>query len=392
MWLNGKELTERRYYYDDRFKGKGTWGYEGQARQGTNDLLLEVSQLGLERGLAARALPPERAILSGHVLDAHGQPLRRNVNIAVWQGDRLLAEIRSDGSDPSGAYRVTCLPSNGPPCDISFTYGDQGAWLRNAPLIPGSRLEQEVRLAPAVSLSGTLSMLDASRSPNRGIVVQALRQDRVVASTLSDDKGYYRFVNLPEGDYLLRCHAPGGLRYYRPAGADADAGSRASSDPAASPRIAVTGGKEVRNLNFRFAPFTRGAWARYDTLDGLPNNRVQTILHPTAHELWIQTDTGLCRFDGQRFEAVPGTEGKSPDRRGLDRRGDDLARFLHRPLPDRRWSSHVLFDRGRVARHERHLFVRRPQRRPAHRHRVRARDLPGGPVSNLHRRRWLDPG
>lgn len=304
LWLNGRELPRARYLYDDLYKGKGTWILEGQLEAGTNGLLLQVSQLGLDRGLALRVSPAERTVFTGRVLDTAGKAILQDVRVAAFQEGKELTRIRTDNS---GIYHLSLVAAPDKPCDIAFTYGDTGCWWLGRTLRPGERLIRDVTLHPAVSLAGTLAMLDKARSPHREVAVQALRDGVVAASVLSDEKGHYQFVNLKPGHYQVRCQTPAGHRYYAPARPQAET---APLTPRDSPTLLVEEGNAVRNLDFRFAAFKKGFWKRYDSFDGVPNNRVLSLALAPSGELWLQTASGLGCFDGQRFTTVAGTETK----------------------------------------------------------------------------------
>lgn len=303
LWLNGQKLVRSTYLYDDQFKGKGTWIYGGSLQASTNGLLIRISQLGLDRGFALRALPPERTVLTGRIFDSSGKAVGQGVQIVAWRRGREITRIRTDNS---GIYHLSLPPQPDEPCDIAFTYGDEGCWRIAETLREGDRLARDVTLYPAVSLSGTLTMLDKSQSPHREVTVQVLRNGALSASVLSDDKGHYRFINLKPGDYQIRCQTAAGMLYYA-SGATPVTSDAGNSTAAA---IKVEEGKPMRNLDFRFAAFKKGFWKRYDTFDGLPNNKVQAIALAPSGELWFQTSAGLGFFDGQNFSTIPGTEGK----------------------------------------------------------------------------------
>ncbi len=63
------------------------------------------------------------------------------------------------------------------------------------------------------SIEGELFMLDR-KSPHVAVPVQAIRDGKVIATTLSDDSGKYQFINLKSGWYKIRCQVPGEFLYY----------------------------------------------------------------------------------------------------------------------------------------------------------------------------------
>jgi ligand-binding sensor domain-containing protein len=293
LWMNGTRLERGDYLYDEDYKGKGTWVYEVNTRAGTNGILLAVSQLGLDPGLALRVLPPERAVLRGRVLNARGHPIPQQARLALWEGDQRVSAVRT----AQGYYRISVLPKPGVPYDLACAYQDEGTWRLAEPLAPGSRREMDIQLSPAVSLAGTVTMLDKARSPHRQIVVQALHSGRPFASTLSDDKGAYQFINLRPGDYEVRCLTPGRVHAYEAPGRT-DASLR------------VDARESHKDIDFRFPGFKRGVWSRQTAFDGLPSNRLRGLAGSPRGELWVATDAGLAHFDGSRWRTVPGTEGR----------------------------------------------------------------------------------
>ena len=79
-------------------------------------------------------------------------------------------------------------------------------------MVPGT-IAQDSTLVNTVSIEGTLLMLD-DMTPHVTVPVQAIRDGKVVATTLSDDSGNYQFINLKPGLYQVRCQIPGEFLYY----------------------------------------------------------------------------------------------------------------------------------------------------------------------------------
>ena len=304
LWLNGRELPRGLNLLSPDAQGHGadsTRLFAGELQAGTNHILLRVDQLGLDRGFALRVLPPGRVVLTGRVFDAAGKALVRDVVATAFQGGKALERI---GIDASGAYHLSFLPEPGKPCDISFTSGSQGCWWLAETPHPGERLARDAALHPAVSLAGSLLMLDREQSPHCEVTVEAVRDGKVVAAVLSDEKGHFQFVNLKPGRYQVRCQTPNGYRYCRPAAGQATAQGLLPVEE--DPVILVEDGKSVSGLDARFAAFKKGVWRHYDTLDGVPNSRVQSVEHVPGGGLWLQTGAGLGYFDGLRFSTIPG--------------------------------------------------------------------------------------
>ena len=64
-----------------------------------------------------------------------------------------------------------------------------------------------------ISIEGTLLMLDDA-TPHVAVPVQAIRDGKVMATTLSDEHGDYQFISLKPGAYQVRCQVLGGYVYY----------------------------------------------------------------------------------------------------------------------------------------------------------------------------------
>ncbi len=306
LWLNGRPLDRGDYLYDEEFRRKGTWIFEIPTRPGTNTLLLAVSQLGLDPGFALRILPPERSVLRGRVLDAAGEPIPRQVRVAAWRGGREVTAVWTE----NGIYRLSLIPDPAARYDIAFTHVEEGTWWLGEKLGSGQRRQRDAQLRSAVSLSGAITMLDKAKSPHRQVLVQALQAGQVTASTTSDGKGYYQFVNLRPGDYQLRCLTPGRRRYYRAGNPDPQTLSVSGPDEIDASPLTVVEGQTRHDLDFRFPGFKRGVWKRYETFDGLPSNRLRGLVATSTGEMWVPTDAGLARFDGSQWSTVPGTEGR----------------------------------------------------------------------------------
>ena len=145
-----------------------------------------------------------------------------------------------------------------------------------------------------VSIEGTLLMLD-DRTPHVAVPVQAIRNGKVIAGTLSDEIGKYQLINLKQGRYQLRCQVLGGYVYY-------GKGKNAVIELSEASSLQVERGKTLKNIDFRFPPFKKGTWKNYDTLDGLADNGVMGIYCAPDGVMWFGTrGGGVSRYDGNQF-------------------------------------------------------------------------------------------
>jgi DNA-binding NtrC family response regulator/ligand-binding sensor domain-containing protein len=154
-------------------------------------------------------------------------------------------------------------------------------------------VEQNLTLDKVVSIEGTLLMLD-NTTPHVAVPVQAIRGGEVMATTLSDESGQYRFTNLERERYQVRCQVLGGYAYYGEGGSTVTDEDRAVF-------LQVKDGVTRDNIDFRFAPFKKGTWKTYNYLDGLAHNVVRFIYRSPGGFLWFGTRDGVSRYDGKEF-------------------------------------------------------------------------------------------
>jgi len=157
--------------------------------------------------------------------------------------------------------------------------------------IPRPVEQPAIKLSPneTISIMGTLLAFD-NVTPHSGVFVQAIQDGQVVAYTFSDDAGRYRFVNLKPGRYQVRCQIPGG--YISPI----------SLLPLGEGLgVRVQRGKTISGVDFRFAPFKKGTWRRFSSLNGLAENHAHVIYRDSRGYLWFGTRNGVSRYDGKEF-------------------------------------------------------------------------------------------
>jgi ligand-binding sensor domain-containing protein len=148
----------------------------------------------------------------------------------------------------------------------------------------------------ASSISGTLFAYD--NTFHKSVSVQAVRidkstgQQQVVATTLSNETGNYRFTHLKPGRYLVRCYT-GNYVYY--------AQSERATDEAVGDILLVEARKALEEIDFQFAPFKKGVWRTHNYLDGLASDRVYAIASDATEAMWFGTHDGVSRYDGRSF-------------------------------------------------------------------------------------------
>jgi len=207
-------------------------------------------------------------------------------------------EIAKTQANGSGNYSIVVYSPRGS-YDLSVTSGEKGVWQLGIRLSEGERRNLNLTLKKAISISGTLLMLDDT-TPHVACVVQAVRpppngegEPTVIATTLTDENGKYQFINLKPATYQVRCYTLDGYVYHQQ-----------------GKHLTVETGKSLTNIDFHFAPFKKGTWRTYTTFDGLPANLVDDIYQDAEGFMWFATwGGGVARYDGQGFENFTIDEG-----------------------------------------------------------------------------------
>ena len=249
---------------------------------GKNRCLIKVSNGLQDWALTTRVLPHTRAVIAGIITDEKGKTLPNTI-VHLWQGSTMIAKT---GTDPKGFYQFSVYPASGH-YDIQATHGDKGNWKIGVQLSTGARVNMNLTLQKAVSVSGRLLTLDDT--PHVGALVEAFLMGKNGSSqrratTFSDNSGRYQFINLTAGRYQLRCHT---LKTH-------------SKNP--NKIVSVDTQNMLENVDFRFPPFKHRTWKNYTYLDGLGNNYIASIYQDRDGFLWFGTDGGgVSRYDGDKF-------------------------------------------------------------------------------------------
>ena len=265
-------------------------------RQGANRCLLKLAHDSGRWGFALRLFPPDRAVLAGMVVDAAGEPVSY-ANLRLGRYGTVVAEWQTDFW---GEYEeVNIYPADGP-YDLSVTQDALGTWQLGLEVQSGGRLQLTHEVREAVSVSGTLLMLDG-RTPHVAVPVQALwvgpEGTEVVATALSGEGGQYRFVNLKPGQYQVRCQVLDGHVYYA-------SGAQVTAKDAEGVILDVDDHTALSGVDFHLAPFKKGAWITYNTLNGLVDNLTFVVNGGPDGILWLGARNGVLRFDGSRFTPI----------------------------------------------------------------------------------------
>ncbi len=198
-------------------------------------------------------------------------------------------------ADSAGKYQMVFWPEP-EPYELSAAWNEKGTWQSGIRFSQVERRVLNLTLMKASSISGTLFAYD--NTFHKSVSVQAVRidkstgQQQVVATTLSNETGNYRFTHLKPGRYLVRCYT-GNYVYY--------AQSERATDEAVGDILLVEARKALEEIDFQFAPFKKGVWRTHNYLDGLASDRVYAIASDATEAMWFGTHDGVSRYDGRSF-------------------------------------------------------------------------------------------
>ncbi|MBC8229161.1 carboxypeptidase regulatory-like domain-containing protein, partial [bacterium] len=152
VWVDGKQAHNN----------PGGWmvtpdqhRFEVDLKAGKTPCLVKVSQRNGPWGFAMRVLPVNRAIISGLITDEKRQPIP-NADVRLEQDGQEMGQAKADAS---GSYRMSVYPVGGK-YELAVTAGVRGVWKSDIPFRESDRQNLNFTLKEAISISGTLLMLD----------------------------------------------------------------------------------------------------------------------------------------------------------------------------------------------------------------------------------------
>jgi len=305
VWINSERVysheTSRSLQLDEDMR-------EAKLKAGDNYCLVKVSQDIETWGFAMRVdtSPPNYAVLSGVVSDGAGRPVPQ-VYVRLEQGGKDVSRARTG---ESGSYRMEIFPASGQ-YDLYADRDIRGDLRAGIRLVEGQSRKFNLTLKNAVNITGKLLMLDG-KTPHSAVIVQAViansnsSEERPVVG-LSDENGKYRITNLKAGNYKVRCYTLDGYVYYK-RGAYKAAGA---SDATA---LWIQPGRTTGAIDFRFAPFKKGIWKSYNSMNGLVNDEILTIYRDRDGTMWFGTGNGVSWYDGAEFTNLTRKDGLSNNR------------------------------------------------------------------------------
>ena len=327
VWINGMRLhsnsVSRSLTLDEDM-------FEVCLKAGANRCLVKISQKAVNWGFAMRAtiLPPNRAVLEGRITDEANNPISEaDVRLEPQESPETI----SAKTDASGVYRLNVYPVGGT-YDLSATAGERGDCQLGIQLRGGERRTLPIILKEAICIEGRLQMFDDT-TPHVAVPVQAVRINKstnqqidarlasgcreevthttvnseVASTTLSDETGRYRFINLKPGKYQIRCQVRGGYIYYDER--EKTRNPEESKTHGESFNCRVEHGKPLTDIDFRFVPFKKGKWKNYGYLDGLGHNFVRAIYGAADGVIWFSTSSGVSCYDGKEFTNLTTEDG-----------------------------------------------------------------------------------
>lgn len=238
------------------------------------------------------------ALLSGTATDDMGNGIS-GASIRLWQNGEIISDATTNNK---GRYRIIVSP-NESSYDISATCRQNGTWYSGLHLRQTEHRILNLVLQQAVSISGVIQAWDSE--PHAAASVQVVRinestgQEQVVATKLSDEFGKYQFINLKSGHYLVRCYVIEGCIYYHKRKIGRCLATVSGRENAEI--LQVETGKELRNINFRYAPLKKGVWRNLTYLDGLASNQINAIHRDTDGSMLFATSNGISHYDGKEF-------------------------------------------------------------------------------------------
>ena len=287
LYLNGKILARSFKSTAETSSIFNMENYSCLLNPGTNSLLIRVGGLEQNYKLSVKALPPERSRISGKILKNIDASQLSQTKIVLRQGTEQLAEIYTGDSDD---YNFVVYSRSITNAEIVVASGDLGARCPGISLKPGENRNLNIVLSNSVSISGKAMMFDPEQSPHNALVVQAIKQGELPATTVTDKLGKYQFRNLTPGKYRISCVTPYG------------------SEPSIKGEIELLAGLPVKDVDIFCPSIKKGAWRRYGPFDGLVHRNVLSLMPMPNGTLLFGTEGGISQFDGQRFVTLTDTE------------------------------------------------------------------------------------
>ncbi len=150
------------------------------------------------------------AVIAGIITDSDGHPLR-NADVVISQVGKEVAKTRSR---LAGEYLLPLLKPTSQRYEIRVTKDDLGSQLAGLDLAGGGSKTLDFTLYEAPSVFGRI--LSSEKRPRAGVRVQLEpnAQTNLIATTLSNARGEYRFRNVAPGSYRVQVAGTDGPIYF----------------------------------------------------------------------------------------------------------------------------------------------------------------------------------
>lgn len=316
------------------------WNFDDPANPGRD--ASPGAHHGTLMGQAAVATVALPVIVSGTVTDATGKRLA-NASVELHQAGQPDQRVTANDA---GEYALTMLPT------------ERGDWFATDGERSSYRLgfqpsgEQVQRLdwvlieAGAAGKFGVPALAgNTSASPRGSGNLNAQPAEAgtpnippfpatVVATILTETDGSFRFANVKPGDYQLRCQTPGGRTWFE-----------VGRPLIVEQEMSAAEARKLESLEWQIAPFRKGRWRKYTSLDGLPVNYDGRMIFNTDGTVWLHTAMGLSHFDGRQFvnltpeDGLPSVSGPLSlyrDSHGTFWLGTDEGLFSYNPAENER--------------------------------------------------------
>lgn len=302
VWSTARTTAQIRQDMSGRPTGRepglmGFWNFDDPA----TDVAKDSSGHGLDGKLMGQAhTVPENlpAIVTGQITDAGGHALTNaSIEVRVDDGETFQYQAGADGD-----YAFTIQPSE--KCDLFATDGRLSAYRFG---FQAGEREQHLNWvltqtgAAAETAAANRESPTGNQPSNSSPPMPAPGNGEpgtVVATCLTEDNGSFDFGGVKPGVYQLRCQTPGGRTWFQ------------TGQPLyVAEGMTEAAATQLKALEWSLAPFRKGRWTEYTSLDGLPINENGRLMFDADGTVWIETAAGLAHFDGRQFVSLTPDDG-----------------------------------------------------------------------------------
>ncbi len=231
--------------------------------------------------------------LSGVVQNMKGEPIG-GCSI-YWNMGRGWQ--RAGSTSPAGGFE---LFFEGEPTgrNLLFEHGTSRKRVVMEPDDFSKEVGFQIQLPPAhVSVSGNVMTMD-ERMPVAGVFVEARELHEngeagpVFDRDLTDQRGSYKFHDLPQGDYLLQVSDD-----------DLPSSSKDAGLMEHRRNISIKNSSIHQRVDLKCPPIASGNWDYFDNTDGIPGYALSLIMDD-PNGLWTYSHRWLRLFTGMSFKEV----------------------------------------------------------------------------------------